>query len=313
MNMGNAFAQFGQRNLNNGDNIFFINGYMKESRNGTDNFEDLLIPSRYSLLNHDNNKFSSDHSIYLLSKACNFDIFKYIPQQFTITTINSSGKFNKDMLTNTSSVISDFLKENPNQFQYHVDIKDDDNTISKFEQLYQGQKVTFDEYELIFTRKFTEKLNLINFPNFIKPKNMKSNFDQTLYANRYRSQAVDYSDLSVKIGLISFKSYLQNISTCTFKIKTKKAEYKCSIFGVISSTLIRDLISKDPMIDHYFYDYEDEEGEFQFICDLFNFKRINLTRDNAEIIKEIGEDLKIDFILSSTEKFIVEIVKYKRN
>ena len=61
---------------------------------------------------------------------------------------------------------------------------------------------------------------------------------------------------------------------------------------------------KDPKINYYFYDFEDEENEFQFICDIFNLKSVQLTNSNANIIKEIAEDFGIDCIFDIIDNFI---------
>ena len=66
---------------------------------------------------------SSPHSICLLSST-QFNPYKFMERNFTITTNNSSGKFNKYLLSKTSSEILSFIKENPNDLQFHINIQD---------------------------------------------------------------------------------------------------------------------------------------------------------------------------------------------
>ena len=65
---------------------------------------------------------ASNRSIQLLNSSNStigdFKIYELMPKNFTITTNNGSSVFNVDMLTDTSQVINDFHKGNPNHFQY---------------------------------------------------------------------------------------------------------------------------------------------------------------------------------------------------
>ena len=59
------------------------------------------------------------------------------------------------MLRDTSSVIDNLLKSNPNLLEYHLDIKDDENVLGKFAQAYQGKSALFDEDQLPVSFKIT--------------------------------------------------------------------------------------------------------------------------------------------------------------
>lgn len=90
-------------------------------------------------------------SLFLFSDSYNFDFLKIIPRLFTITTNTGSSNFNTYILRKTSSVIDKFLKENPHHLQYHLDFNDEGNILGKFEKMYQGEFVAFDDDELIFS------------------------------------------------------------------------------------------------------------------------------------------------------------------
>ena len=69
-----------------------------------------------------------------------------IPRQFTITTNNSSARFNINVLSSISDVIEEFIRTNPDQNEYHIDIDDNSNAIDQMEQLYQGNLVDFGNF-----------------------------------------------------------------------------------------------------------------------------------------------------------------------
>ena len=219
-------------------------------------------------------KENNETSIYLLSNSCNFQILDLLPRHFTITTKNSSNKFNIDVLSETSNVIKLLYQENPNIKQYHIDIQDDKNVLEKFSKLYQGEYVQFNKDDAMISQTIAEKL-LIDIDFFQR---------KTFYFNIYIS---------------SVNNYIKNTKHCLFTIQTKRNEYKCNIFGILSSTVIREILLKESEIrqNSYFYDFDDEENEFQFICDIFNFKYVQLTNLNVDKIKEIAEDLGIDFLI----------------
>lgn len=110
--------------------------------------------------------------------------------------------------------------------------------------------------------------------------------------------------LGVEISYKRLYNIIRSEGSPTFTIKTNKNEYKCSKYGIYSSNVLRDLLNEDPSLNEYIYNYDDEFGEFQLICDLFNFENVILTKSNMDSIKEIAEELEITFILSDVEKFI---------
>ena len=67
------------------------------------------------------------HSIHLLNPLHEINFFEIIPKNFKITTNNGYFYYNIDMLIDTSSVISEFVENNPGILEYHIDIKDENN------------------------------------------------------------------------------------------------------------------------------------------------------------------------------------------
>ena len=244
--------------------------------------------------------------LFLLSGSINYSIFNFIPKSFTITTNNGSSNFNIQLIKDTSSVIKQFLDENPQSLQYHLDIIDEDNILGKFEQMYQGEFVIFDDDELPICHKITKMLNISKCPNFMKPESMKS--PETLYNNYIQDNC-----LGVEIDSLSLDQYLQCTAPRSFTITTNKKEYKCNIFGVYSSTVINQILTEDPTTNMYVYKYDDEFNEFQLICDLFNFKQVTLTKNNMNSIKEIAEDLQIEVIMDDINNYINSIEKVSQS
>ena len=90
----------------------------------------------------------------------------------------------------------------------------------------------------------------------------------------------------------------------TFTIITNKKEYKCNVFGVYSSNVIKKILEEDSKIKQYQYNYDDENEEFQSICDLFNFDHVDITSKNMNSLKKIAEDLQINCIINQVNDFI---------
>lgn len=247
--------------------------------------------------NYNQKNENMNHTIFLLKKPNDFNIFQKMPKTFTITTNTSSCSINIEMLKDTSSIISTFLEENPGNLQYHINIEDDLDVLTKIKQMYEGETVSFNEDQLLLTQKITKALQLTCFPNFLKPPSLRasSNFGYQFQSNQ---------TTSAKINMTQFGEYLKNTAPKTFSIITKKREYKCNVFGILSSTILSDIIAKDPTITSYSYDIEDEFDEFQSICDFFNFQLVSLSKDNMDSIKEIAEDLQIDCILEDVDNYI---------
>ena len=142
----------------------------KLSKRETEHIE--FIRDKY---NKKNDSSSTFLNTFNNQKSYLVDTLKLIPRDFTITTNNGSSQFNIKLLEDTSSVISQFRKENPNSTEYHIDVDDKDNILSKFEKLYIGDHVTFVEEELPICKKITNFLNLKCFPNYMKPEKLASN------------------------------------------------------------------------------------------------------------------------------------------
>ncbi|KAK8898237.1 hypothetical protein M9Y10_000515 [Tritrichomonas musculus] len=269
-------------------NIIFIR---QQQVNGTINFHINTI----SFINQNNSQ-----SLSLLRNSSGkkaFNIFDFIPRQFTITTRDSTSQFNIEMLKESSSVIAQQLQNDPDNLTYHLDISDKENVLSKFELLYQGKCVTFDEDELPISHKITKNLNITSCPNFMKPESLKT-FSESMQFNS------NSNVLSVQIDLQRFDKFISNSQFETFVIKTNKSSYNCNKFGIHSSAVIRNFLSENHSKSEFKYDFDDEFDEFQSICDLFNFNNIVLTRNNMDSLKFIVDDLQIDCISEDIEKYI---------
>ena len=259
----------------------------------------------YLPFNHKDKKGQKKNSIYLLSPSCKFDVLKSMPLQFTITTKNSSGKFNTIILKDTSEVISGFLSNNPNSSEYHLDIEDSENVLGKLEQVYRGNFIKFTQKDISIYQKIKNDLQIDNLPDLMFNNHNNNNFHGwgALYNRRMPNTFnIDASNKEVHINFSSFSYYIENVNP-TFTIQTKKREYLCSIFAATSSKTIRDYLSTNPQSDRYFYDIDDADEEFNYINDIFNFKAVTLTSRNSDSIKNIAEDLGIGCILNTVNSF----------
>lgn len=232
----------------------------------------------------------------LLNPRYNLDFLDSVPKLFTISTENGSCKFNTELLINSSSVISNFISNNPNPLQYDLNIIDEFNVLQKFEQLYRGKLVIFDENDRTFYNQIKSALNL-NIPDFEIPT------DPTLQ-----------NDHPISLSLImNKKTFYQFLQITTpryyFTISTHKKNYRVNIFGVLSSKVLREELLRNPGLDHYDYDFNDNFNEFNSICDLFNFKEVQIATMSVEILRKISEDLQIDVIWNDLDKYVEEYEK----
>ena len=60
----------------------------------------------------------------------------------------------------------------------------------------------------------------------------------------------------------SFINYLKKSAPRSFTITTKKNEYKCNIFGILSSDVLRAYLNNYPDDDSFYFDFDDENNEF---------------------------------------------------
>lgn len=111
---------------------------------------------------------------------------------------------------NMSKTISDFIEEIPQDLKFNLDIDDDEHVLNKFEQLYQGKKVFFDEKELPICQQITKKLLILSCPNYMKPNDLWQN-------NKNNSE-------QPKNGIIisGLENFFKSIELQTFSIITKK-------------------------------------------------------------------------------------------
>ena len=153
--------------------------------------------------------------------------------------------------------------------------------------MYKCEEVTFNDKEYMDLIKISNELEIVQGQNFYKyhfPSNKK--------------------EINFGIDLSTFTEYLQIEAPQTFTIKTNKKEYKCNIFGIYSSKKISSLLSNDPKIDCFVYDFDDELDEFQLICDLFNFKEIKITSNNMNSLHE-----KITKFVDKINEFVEDYEK----
>ena len=237
------------------------------------------------------NSPSRQKTLYLLNPAYDFDVFKYIPRLFSIITTNGTYKFNINFLQNSSFIIKKHIGSNPNSLEYHLVTVDYEDIMKKIEQLYIGQKIEITEKEAYIFKLVTTELDIFN--NIKRGSNIN---DRIQSNNKYQ------------IVFSNFCSFLKESMPKTFKISTKNKEYECNTIGIHSSTIIHELLSKSPNLDRYEYDFDDEFGEFQQICNFFNFNFVKITTDNMYSLKMIAEDLQISCILDEIDKFIDDFI-----
>ena len=227
-------------------------------------------------------KQSESNLISLLE--CDFKfIFENMPKEFIISTNTGSYKFNTDILKSSSSVISRFLKNNPTNYRYHLDINDECNVLSKIEQLLRGESIFLLDEEISTFKQIISNLQFWNFS--------------------FSVQTLSYLKHAYTMNFRSFEVFLQKYKLKHFTISTKNNEYKCSIFGVLSSKVICEYMNKNPTKNDYFYEIDDEFNEFQKICDLFNFKKVQITPDDMNCLRNISEELRIECIYDKIDKY----------
>lgn len=235
-----------------------------------------------------------------ISLSDNLELLEFLPRLFTITSNSGSSTFNMEFLKDVSTVIAQFLEENPQHLQYHIDIQDDKNVLDKFSQLFQGKIVEFTEEDIPISKQITELLNIINCPNFLKPDKLRSPESGSLEGNL------------VQISKPRLSNFLSSNIPQSYTIVTNKKEYNCNKFGVLCSEIIRETVLNDPLNDRCVCNYEDEFEEFQSICNLFNFQTVNLTHNNMDSIKDICDDLKINLVLDKVNDFINDYEKVSK-
>ena len=250
---------------------------------------------------------SNQKMLYLLDPQNKFDVFKFLPSTFKITTNSGSSNFNIQMLQDTSSIIYNFIENNPNKQEYHLNITDDKNVLGKFEQLYHGKSVIFEDSELPICREITSLLNIVAVPGFMKQDQMNTGFQFSFPTNESPQSKVEINKSSVEQFIVNSSYFPQS-----FTIKTNKNEYKCNHIGIHSSNVISNFLQKNPNSDVYIFDYEDEFGEFESICNFFNFANVAITPNNMDAIKEISDELQIDLISKETDTFVDKLDKFQQ-
>lgn len=95
-----------------------------------------------------------------------------------------------------------------------------------------------------------------------------------------------------------------------FTIRTNKKDYQCKNICINLSSVIDEFVKLNPGQNTFFYDFLDEYGEFQDICNFFNFEKVFLTPKNMNSIKKISEELKINIILNEIDNYIDDYNKF---
>lgn len=229
-------------------------------------------------------------------------ILEVIPRIFTITTNTMSYHFNIEMLKDTCLSIKEVLQVNPDLRTFHIDIKEKKNVMQKFEQLFLGKEVIFDESEISTTRKITSALKLYQCPSFMKPESLKNPNESNMYQ-------FDYSEknpfiIPVSINKPSVINFLSSIQLNQFTIITKNKSYICNSITSLLSQVIKDRIKKDPFINEFYYDFDDEFCEFDDISNFLTFKPVQITPKNMNALKKMAEDLYITCIINQIDEFI---------
>lgn len=101
--------------------------------------------------------------------------------------------------------------------EYHLDIDDKDNVLGKFEQIFQGEFVIFDEDELPISQKITKLLNIIECPNFMKQESLKR--PEGGWGGPYNQRQ---NEFGVEINYLDLSIYLQRTVPRSFIIVTNK-------------------------------------------------------------------------------------------
>ncbi|KAK8844447.1 hypothetical protein M9Y10_024305 [Tritrichomonas musculus] len=238
------------------------------------------------------------NTLNLFNRKYRLNIFEYMPKLFKIINNEKEYFFNIDILRYMSLFIDKFIEDNPHQFLYQLNIEDQRNIFKKLELLHQGKLVLFDTNDHSTCSEIFEKLKITKFPI-----NQIMNIDDYSFIN------IDCIKSEPKSIKLEFKeddlySFLTSSKHFSFTISTNKKEYKCNKFGILLSSVIREFVSKNPELNNFQLDFTDENDEFQIICDLFNFKTIKISKENADVLLQIANDLQIDCIIEDIEKYI---------
>ena len=97
--------------------------------------------------------------------------------------------------------------------------------------------------------------------------------------------------------------YLDLMDQPPFIIKVNHKQYKCNSMGVNSSKVIQEFRLKNPNSNQYEYHIDNQNDEFQIICDLFNLKKVQITTKNINSLLRICDELQIEVFLDKITKF----------
>ncbi|KAK8871467.1 hypothetical protein M9Y10_007196 [Tritrichomonas musculus] len=115
------------------------------------------------------------------------------------------------------------------------------------------------------------------------------------------------TSINLIISPLSLITNLKN-QPKNFTINTKNNSYKCSKIAAAVSKVIMAAIKADNSIDSYFYDFDDDNNEFQIICQYLNFEEIEIVPENIEILNKMASDLKLEEL----EKVTVMVADHQK-
>lgn len=169
------------------------------------------------------------NSLWVFNPILNIDFFQLIPKQFTISTNNQSYNFNIEMLKDTSSIISQHIKDFPDNLNYHLNIEDKNNILEEIYKVYQGETV------VIYPKDYKEFNQFLTLLNLTIPKayHQIQTFRRTGLLPQGGTVYLSHCEHPIKIIKKSFCNFISNISFQTFTIVTNKFEYKCNSFKIL--------------------------------------------------------------------------------
>lgn len=159
---------------------------------------------------------------------------------------------------------------------------DDEESFSKIIDLINLQKVHFTKKDYPSLQQISKELKIITLNEFLETLDKEMSIDAII-------DPLSLIDLMLKQP--------QN-----FSISTRNNTYKCNKITATVSEIIMNLIQKDDSIDSYFYDFSDENDEFQIICDFLNFKPIQISPHNFDLLTKFATDFKFEIMITILQK-----------
>ncbi|KAK8839026.1 hypothetical protein M9Y10_032492 [Tritrichomonas musculus] len=231
---------------------------------------------------------TDQQTLCLLNSKYNINFLQVVPKKFSLIAGSSHFYFNIDILKDTSQIITNFSFQNSDSFEL-LSSRVSHSVLSKFEQLYQGKSISISKDEIKSYCFLKNQLKIDCIPIL-----SKDDFKST-------------NKIYIQMEKNSFFNYLKQKSLRTFTITTNKAEYKCNVFGILTSHVLLAYVNNYPDEDSFYFDYDDENNEFQQICNLFNFENVKITENNMFSLKDIASELHIQCILKDIDTNVNKI------